>query len=171
MERIKPEIKKHESIRGYFAYELYHAMAKNPNVFLVTADLGYGMFDYIKSDFPDRFVNVGASETTAVAVGVGLAKEKKIPFVYSITPFLLYRPFEVIRNYINHESVPVKLIGGGRDDDYKHDGFSHHAFEDRDVMALFKNIQSCWPLTKSDMKYVVNWAVTTPVPIYVNLKR
>jgi transketolase len=50
--------------------------------------------------------------------------------VYSITPFVLYRPFEWIRNYLDHEKIPVKLVGGGRDKDYGYLGFSHWAEED-----------------------------------------
>ena len=31
----------------------------------------------------------------------------------------------IIRNYVNYEKIPVKLIGSGRDRDYEHDGISH----------------------------------------------
>jgi transketolase C-terminal domain/subunit len=51
------------------------------------------------------------------------------------------RPFEWIRNYLNHEQVPVKLVGGGRDKDYGYLGFSHWAEEDIDIMSNFKNIE------------------------------
>lgn len=51
------EITRHESVRGWFAYELYHQMVKNKDIWLITGDLGYGMFDFIKKDFSDRFVN------------------------------------------------------------------------------------------------------------------
>src|SRR4030042_6614103 len=116
MERLKPT-EKHDSIRGWFAYELHGYMCENPNVFVVTADLGFGMFDKIRRDFPERFINTNAAETAATGLAVGLALEDKVPFLYSITPFLIYRPFELIRNYINYENIPVKLIGSGRDFD------------------------------------------------------
>jgi len=170
MERLQPE-ERHESIRGYFAYELHNAMVDNPDVVLITADLGYGMFDKIRDNIPDQYFNVGASELLAVTTAVGMAEEGKVPFVYSITPFLLFRGAEGIRNYINHEQVPVNLIASGRDQDYEHDGFSHFAGDDKKLMEVFPNIQPYWPMTKSDMKYIVNWCVTTPVPKYINLKR
>ena len=170
MERLNRETF-HDSIRGHFAGEVYNAMVDNPNVVVITGDLGYGMWDKVKTDFPDQFVNAGASEQAMVGMAIGFAQEGKIPFVYSITPFLLYRPFELIRNYIDHERVPVNLIGSGRDQDYEHDGFSHYAGDDKKFMKQFENIQCCWPLTKSDMKYVVNWCVNEQVPRYINLKR
>jgi len=100
---------RHNSMRGWFAYELYKQMARDERIWLVVGDLGYKAFDYIKRDFPDRFLNCGAAEQAMMGIATGLALNGKIPFVYSITAFLLYRPFETIRNYVNHEKIPVKL--------------------------------------------------------------
>lgn len=165
------ETERHDSMRGWFAYEVYNHMVDNKDIFVVVGDLGYGMFDKIKRDFPDRFINTGAAEQSMIGVGVGLAEMGKIPFVYSITPFLLYRGFETIRNYINREKVPVKLIGSGRDKDYLHDGFSHWAEEDRHIMGNFKNIWCKWPETKEELPNLVGEMVTNKEPYYCNLRR
>ena len=162
---------RHESIRGYFAYELYKQMQTNPDIVVISADLGYGMFDHIKNNFPDRFFNVGASEVSAVGIAVGMAQEGKIPFVYSITPFLLFRAAEVIRNYVNHEQIPVKLIGSGFQNDYQHDGFSHHNYDDRQLMEIFNNIKAEWPQTKEEIEDIVNWSINNGKPTYINLRR
>jgi len=164
-------MKRHDTMRGWFAYELYQQMKKNKNIWLVTGDLGYKMFDSIKDDFPDRFLNAGSSEQAMMGIAVGLALKGKIPFVYSITPFLLYRSFETIRNYINHENIPVKLVGGGRDKDYSHDGFSHWAEEDFEVMELFENIWKTWPKTKEQIPKLVEEMIKSKTPYYINLKR
>ena len=170
MERLK-ETEKHDSQRGEFAYELYNQMIDNEDIVVVTADLGFGLFDKIKRDFPDRFYNVGASEQAAMGVAVGMALEGKIPVIYSITPFLLYRSFETIRNYINQEQTPVILIGGGRNDDYAHDGPSHHAFEDRQIMEIFDRIDSYWPDDKEEIPLLLEKVLTGRRPAYINLRR
>ena len=170
IKKLKP-IEKHNSMRGWFAFELHEHMRKNKNIFLLTGDLGYGMLDRIKNDFPDRFVNVGAAEQLLMGVGVGMALKGKIPFVYSITPFLLYRPFETIRNYVNHEKIPVVLVGGGRNKDYSHDGFSHWSEEDKQVMKLFTNIESFWPDNKEEIPNLVSSIIANPKPYYLNLRR
>ena len=162
---------RHDSQRGWFAYELFRQMSKNKDVWLLTGDLGYGMFDSIRNNFPNRFINVGAAEQSLLGIATGLALEGKVVFVYSITPFLLYRGFETIRNYINREKIPVKLIGGGRDRDYEHDGFSHWAEEDRKVMRIFNNIKSYWPETKEEIPSLVKDMVKTKKPYYINLTR
>lgn len=162
---------RHESMRGWFAYELYKQMAKNDNIWLIVGDLGYKAFDYIRRDFPERFINCGASEQAMTGIAIGLALNGKIPFVYSITTFLLYRPFETIRNYIDHEKIPVKLIGAGRDKDYASDGFSHWAEEDKNVMSVFSNIKSAWPQNKEEMPGMVNKMIEDNKPWYLNLTR
>ncbi len=162
---------RYDTMRGWFAYELHKQMVKNTKIWLVTGDLGYGMFDKIKRDFPERFVNVGAAEQTLLGVSIGLAYEGMIPITYSITPFLLYRPFETIRNYVNREKVPIILVGGGRDKDYGHDGFSHWSDEDKRVMTLFPNIISTWPESKESIPDLFETILSSTVPYYLNLRR
>lgn len=170
IERLPVE-ERHESMRGYFAHALHDQMRKNNDVWVVSVDLGYGMFDRIRQDFPDRFINTGAAEQAALGISVGLAKENKVPFVYSITPFLLYRPFETVRNYVHNEGINVNLVGGGRDRDYSHDGYSHWAEEDRKIMEQLDGIKSFWPERKADVNWLVPQAVRDEKPYYINLRR
>tara|TARA_R110000765_G_scaffold213783_2_gene318799 strand:+ start:127 stop:567 length:441 start_codon:yes stop_codon:yes gene_type:complete len=146
-------------------------MGKNPSIYLITGDLGYGLWDQIRIDYPERFINAMSSEQLMMGMATGLAMEGKIPVVYSITPFLLYRPFEFIRNYLDHEKIPVKLVGGGRNDDYGHLGFSHWAPEDKEVMKCFKNITTHHPKDTSAMSKIFNDFIYTYTPQYINLKK
>lgn len=158
-------------MRRCFADILHQHMVKNKNIMIITADLGYKMWDRIRDDFPDRFLNVGAAEQSMMCIAVGLALEDKIPIVYSITPFLLYRPFETVRNYLNHEKIPVKLVGAGRGQDYHHDGFSHWANEDQSVLKILGNIATRWPKSNDELPGIVEEMLTIPVPYYLNLRK
>lgn len=146
-------------------------MKKNKKIFVLTGDLGYGMFDQIKKDFPDRFINVGAAEQSLLDIGVGLVLKGKIPVCYSITPFLLCRAFETIRTYINREKIPVIMVGSGRGLDYEIDGFSHWANDDTDLMHLFENIDPYWPKTKEEIPALVGKILKAGKPVYLNLTR
>lgn len=158
-------------MRRLFADLIYQQMSKNKNIIIISGDLGYKMWDQVREDFPERFINVGAAEQAMIGIAVGLALEGKIPIVYSITTFLLYRPFETIRNYINYEQIPVKLVGSGRDRDYSHDGISHWAEEDRDVMKIFGNIKSKWPEDNEELASLMDDFINDLSPWYINLKR
>jgi transketolase len=144
-------------------------MALNERIVLLTGDLGYGLWDRIRIDYSDRFFNVGSSEQLMLGMATGLAMDDYIPIVYSITPFAIYRPFELIRNYLDHENIPVKIIGGGRDRDYNYLGFSHWAEEDINILSVFKNIQLYKP-EASDNNIYRNFLYNNK-PSYLNLKK
>lgn len=156
-------------MRKDFAKMLHDEMSTNHKIQLLTADLGYGLWDKIKIDYPDRFFDFGSSEQLMIGSAVGMSMEDKIPICYSITPFLLYRPFEFIRNYLNHEKSPVKLVGGGRDKDYGYLGFSHWAKEDVDILSNFSNIQTYKP--KKLSKNIFLDFINNKKPSYINLSK
>lgn len=158
-------------MRKQFANLLYQLMISNKDIYLITGDLGYGLWDKIRDDFPTRFFNVGSSEMIMMGIGIGLAMEGKIPFVYSITPFTLYRPFEMIRNYLDNENIKVNIIGGGRDKDYGYLGFSHWGHDDKKIMKNFKNIQSFRPNTKEELEIYLEYVKEQHSPTYINLKK
>ena len=56
-------------MRACFADCIHKEMKKNINIFVIVNDLGYKMWDRIREDFPDRFINVGAAEQTLLALG------------------------------------------------------------------------------------------------------
>lgn len=167
-------------MREAFFDELYKQMQKDEDIYFLTGDLGYGKADAIMKDFPDRAINCGASEQAMLGIAVGLGIEGRIPFVYSITPFVLYRPFETIRNYLDHEGINVKLIGSGRDKDYKIDGYSHHSEEAWKLFnvdafsghnAIFQNIIAHFPIRPIDAKRCVSEMVERKKPEFLSLRK
>jgi transketolase len=146
-------------------------MVDNTDIIVLTADLGFGLLDQIQNSFPERFYNVGAAEQLMIGAGVGLADAGKIPVCYSMSSFLLYRPFEFLRNYVNAECVPVKLIGSGRDKDYSHDGLSHWAHDDEQVLAALPNIKIYKPQSIEELEYIWPDFINSPTPAYLNLTR
>ena len=161
----------HPSMRGYFAGSLYNQMINNDKVVVITADLGYGLFDRVRDDFPARFYNFGAAEQASLGIAVGMAQEGLTPIVYSITPFLLYRGFETLVNYINWESTNVKLIGSGRSRDYKMDGRSHWADEAPEVLKLLPNIHTHWPDSKEEIPPILEQIIYSGNPEFISLRR
>ena len=84
-------------MRKEFAKILHQEMSSNEDIVVLTGDLGYGLWDKIRIDYPDRFWNVGSSEQLMMGMASGFAMEGKIPVVYSITPFLLYQMYIIYR--------------------------------------------------------------------------
>ena len=158
------------SVRKTFVRLLHEEMKINNKVVLILGDLGYGHFDKIREEFPDRVFNPGAAEQLVLGMACGMAMEGLIPVCYSMTPFLLYRPFEVIRTFIDYEKIPVILAAAGRDKDYASAGWSHWATDDKEHLSGFSNLLKLWPDERTlelEFKNIIN----TKLPYYVNLKR
>tara|TARA_B100000902_G_C26865648_1_gene695175 strand:+ start:45 stop:515 length:471 start_codon:yes stop_codon:yes gene_type:complete len=156
-------------MRNTFADLLFEEMQNNNDIYVIVGDVGYGVFDKIKETYPERYFNPGAAEQLIVGLAAGLAMEGKIPVIYSITPFILYRPFEFIRNLVNNEKLPVKIVGSGRDEDYGALGFSHYATDDEKILSSFENIKIYKPDTPADID--LKEILYNNSPCYLNLKR
>ena len=65
---------------------------------LISGDIGYGIFDDLINNRPNDFINFGIAEQNMIGVAAGLSKNGFTPWVYTIIPFLVFRPFEFIRN-------------------------------------------------------------------------
>ena len=159
------------SVRKKFTELIYDEMAREEKIYFITADLGWKHFDQLRLTYPDRFINVGAAEQLLIGASVGIALEGKIPVVYSMTPFLLYRPFEFIRVHIDHDKIPVKLFGAGRDKDYDWLGFTHWSHDDKEHTKGFTNIEKHWPNDSEEMDDIFLDVIHSNYPTYVNLKR
>jgi len=146
-------------------------MTQNSDITVLTADLGFGILDPIKNTFQNRFYNVGAAEQLMIGAAVGLAEQGKIPVCYSMSSFILYRPFEFLRNYVNAENIPVKLIGSGRDKDYSHDGMSHWAHDDEQVLSCLPNIKIYKPKSLQELEDGFSEFLYSKRPAYLNLTR
>ena len=158
-------------MRNTFASLLNEEMHNNQQVRMITADLGYGILDKIRNDHQSTSYNVGAAEQLMLGVAIGMAQEGLTPVCYSMSSFVLYRPFEFIRNYLNYEGTNVKLVGSGRDKDYDHDGISHWAHDDEAVLASVPNVKIYKPENVEELKKIFPEFVRTPGPAYLNLKR
>lgn len=158
-------------MRRTFADLLFEEMKISNKIVVLTADLGFKMWDNIRDTYENRFFNIGSSEHLLISLGIGLSYQGKLPILYSITPFLLYRPFEVLRTYVNHELTPVKLVGSGRGFDYAHDGFTHYAGDDREILKTLNNIRIFYPLNTQEIKNMFQEFLYNKSPSYLNLGR
>ena len=46
---------------------------QDERVFLLTADMGYSVFETFREEFPDRFLNTGIAEQNTIGIAAGLA--------------------------------------------------------------------------------------------------
>ncbi len=158
-------------MRTLFGNILADSIKQDEKIWLLTGDLGFGVLNRAREIAPDRSYNVGAAEQLMLGAAVGLTHNGKIPICYSITPFLIFRPYEWLRNYLNHEGAPVKLVGAGRDQDYGHLGFSHWAVDDENALQAFSNIKIYKPNTEQELIDIWPEFLYNEKPCYLNIRR
>jgi len=160
-----------DSVRTSFVKELHKWMHNLKFMCVLTGDLGYGVLDDLRLDFPDRVWNMGASEQLMITAAVGLVGEGKLPICYSISPFSVLRPFEAIRNYLSYEGTPVKIVGIGTGDDYASLGYSHSDDKVIDSLEALGGIKIFTPQDADDVKDQMAAFLDPHCPSYMNLKK
>ena len=158
-------------MRDAFAAEFYNIVASDPKVSILTGDIGFGVFDQLIADFPDRFLNMGVAEANMMGVAAGMTLEGQRPFVYTIIPFLTMRTFEQIRNDICIQYLPVKIIGVGGGLAYGPMGPTHHSIVDISIMRSLPNMTVMSPCDPVESKMVTQAAYQHDGPVYVRLGR
>ena len=122
------------------------AHAKNKkNIFLLVADIGYGVVEEFQKEFPDRFMNVGVAEQNMTGIAAGLASEGYHVFTYSIANFPTFRCAEQIRNDIDYHNLPVTIVSVGGGLAYGNLGYSHHAIQDYGLLRMMPNFSIASP--------------------------
>ncbi len=140
---------------------------KDSKVILLVGDIGYGIFDDFRTNHPKRFFNMGICEQSIIGSAAGMALEGLKPWVYTITPFLIERPFEQIKLDIDQQNVNVKLVGYA---DYPKQGPTHAELNAKKLMSLFKNIKSHFPKDSKETEKSVYKCYKTKGPSFISLK-
>ena len=140
---------------------------ENDKIVLIVGDIGYRVFDDFRDKYPDRFINMGICEQSIISVASGMALEGLKPWVYTITPFLIERPFEQIKLDIDHQNVNVNLVGYA---DYPTLGPTHTELDGKKTMELFKNIKSFFPSDGDETEKMAIKANQIKGPAFISLK-
>lgn len=110
---------------------------EDKRIILLVCDMGFGVTDNFKREFPDRVFNMGIMEQGTVGIAAGMAMSGLIPVVYSIVNFLVFRAIEQIRNDVVMQNLNVKFVATGANNYFKFLGPSHCCNDDdKKIMEL-----------------------------------
>ncbi|NUQ64535.1 MAG: transketolase [Pirellulales bacterium] len=153
-------------MRTRFNQVLVDIARRDPRIYLVLADIGYGEIEPFAEAFPDRFINCGVAEQNMAGVACGLALEGNISVTYSIANFPTLRCLEQIRNDACYHNANMKIviIGGGLA--YGALGVSHQATEDIAIMRALPNMVVVCPCDFTEAEAAVHAMIAHPGPVY-----
>ena len=154
-------------MRRQFGKTLTKLAREDKSIILIVADIGYGIFNDFRKEHPDRFFNLGICEQSIIGVAAGAALQGLKPWVYTITPFLIERPFEQIKLDVNQQKANVNLVGFA---DYPSLGPTHSELNDKKLMKLMKNIKSFYPKNSLETDVLIKKTHKIKGPTFLSLK-
>ena len=106
------------------------ALEEDERVAVVTAQIGTDSI----GEHPRHF-DVGIREQLMIGVAAGLALEGYRPIAHSYTPFLVERPYEMLKLDLGHNDLGAVLVSIGASYDAAPEGRTHQAPEDVALVA------------------------------------
>jgi transketolase len=158
-------------MRNTFSEALYEAATQNPDVYIVVADISpAGSMAKFSAEYPERFINVGVAEQSMIGICAGLALKGCQPFAYTIATFSLYRPFEMVRDDLCYQNLPVTVVGMGAGVIYSTLGGTHHTQEDMAIAGALPNMQIVAPCDPLECTDATRWCATQKNgPVYLRI--
>lgn len=158
-------------MRDTFVRTLISLAKNDPDIILVTGDLGFGVLKPFWEQLPDQFVNAGIAEQNMTSAAAGMALEGKTVFTYSIGNFPTLRCLEQIRNdcAYHHANVKIVCVGGGFV--YGALGMSHQATEDIAVMRALPDVAVLCPGDPAEAEAATKAIASYPGTCYLRLGR
>ena len=152
--------------------EMLCEFAKEDNrIYVLDSDLAKSLktVDFAK-EFPERFVETGIAEASAMSIAAGLASEEQIPFYVNFAIFVAGTAWTQLRQAA-YANLNIKLIGSYAGMDNGKDGASHHANEDLALVRSIPNVKVLVPSNEKEMKEAIKIAIEHKGPVYIRVAR
>ena len=146
--------------------------AKNDNrIYCLDSDLAKSLKTVqFAEEFPERFIETGIAEASAMSIAAGLASEGQIPFYVNFAIFIAGTAWTQLRQAA-YANLNVKMIGSYAGMDNGKDGASHHANEDLALVRSIPNVKVLVPSNAKEMKEAIKIAIEYNGPVYIRVAR
>jgi len=166
------EIIKIQDTRREFIDVLIELAENDNRIVLIVADVGFNYIEEFQKRFPDRFFNLGVTEQSTMTIAAGMALSGLKPYVYSMINFVVFRPYEAVRNAVCLHKANVKIIGVKGSEKYKFLGFSHNFIvEDEEIKVLehLPNLKSFIAEKSEEVRSIILQTYKMNNPCYIRL--
>jgi len=151
---------------------LVEAGATNPNLVVLTADLGESTrAQWFAEKHPERFIQCGVAEQNMMAIAAGLGLEGKIAVPTSFSVFSPGRNWDQIRVSVCYNESNVKICSTHSGITVGGDGATHEALEDIAATRAIPKLNVLAPSDFWEAKKATLAAIQTPGPFYIRFGR
>ena len=166
------EIIKQQDTRREFINTLIELAERDTSVILIIPDVGFNYIEEFREKFPDRFFNFGVTEQSTMIIAAGLALAGFKPYVFSMINFVVFRPYEMVRNAVCLHNANVKIIGVKGSEKYKFLGFSHNLIAENEEIKVLEHLPNLKSFIVDDPEKVKDIILETykmNSPCYIRL--
>jgi transketolase len=158
--------------RDIFGQALARAGEMLPDLFVLDADNATATrLTAFARRFPERYINVGVAEQNMIGIAAGLALCGYRVLACTFAVFLCGRAFEIIRNSLALNKIPVVLVGTHAGISVGKDGSSHFAIEDIALMRSLPHMQVVVPADARQIDELLPQILAQTFPTYVRISR
>ena len=159
-------------MRDVFGEAMLDLVRHNPKVIVLDCDLANTTKTLaVRHEFPERFFNIGLAESNMVSIGAGLESCGFIPFITSMSSFLLCNAYDQLRLNIAIAGINAKVVGSHGGITLGKDGPTAMAIEDLALMGGLPTFVILVPSDPASMHKAV-WAMAEYVgPVYLRSSR
>ncbi len=158
-------------MRDHVVRRITELALDDPNIVLITGDLGFGVLNEYREKCGSQFINAGVAEQNMTAMAAGMAIEGFTVFTYSIANFPTLRCLEQIRNDVCYHDVNVNVLAVGGGFSYGQLGMSHHATEDLAIMRALPNMHVIAPSDPWQAALAVDVLARQRTPGYLRIDK
>lgn len=150
-----PEITKQQDTRRAFVDTLNELAKTDDRIVVLIPDVGFNYLNDPNLNF--KVINTGVTEQSTVIIAAAMALDGWKPYVYSMINFVLFRPYEMVRNAVVHHNANVKLLGVKGSSSYKFLGFSHNLTDDGEDVRACENLglRSYLPQSNDEVRQTI----------------
>ena len=158
--------------RGGFGDGVFEAAKKNPNIFVLTADLAGSMkiAEFIKT-YPERFIQCGIAEANMIGIASGLTIGGKIPYTTTFANFSTGRVYDQIRQSVAYSNKNVKICASHAGLTLGEDGATHQILEDIGMMKMLPGMTVIVPADYNQTKIATQAIADHEGPVYLRFGR
>lgn len=159
-------------MRTGYGEALVELGAINKRVVVVGADTTESLKTTLFGNkYPDRFFNVGISESNVVSVAAGLALADKIAYAGTYAAFIPGKCVDQIRNVIAYPNLNVKIVVSHGGLSVGPDGGSHQQIEDLAITRAIPNMKVLVPADENSTRKLVHLIAEVEGAFYMRLTR
>lgn len=153
-----------------FGLGLFELLNADSDIVVLSSDMSRAAgLDRFKTQYPERFLNLGIAEQNLIGVAAGISSEGKTAIVTAQAAFITMRSCEQMRQYLGYMHSGIVAVGLGAGFALTFFGNTHYAIEDVSIMRSIPGMTIISPSDAGQAAKAFVAAVKLKAPVYIRL--